>query len=90
MGRLTEKENKTRVLHDALGNHDWVYIHARYLRLFDTAISNDRRVCLGCKRIEYEYGFLGWKDAWLEDRSPLACHHIDDILEAFPEYIDRF
>ena len=91
---LTETQWKTKDVHDALGCHEWMYIDKVALNIFEPCIFNRRRICLGCRRIEYDYGWMNFIPPmtvdWRLDSSGLARSHIEGILEHFPEYVYTF
>ena len=74
-----EELDKIRVLHDYIGLHDWEVFHATELTACDKAISNHRRMCRGCNRMEWAY--RDDETVWYEDRSALATKHVMSIRE---------
>lgn len=82
-------DKDTVTLHSFLNIHEWEYVDAAEISAHEKAVSNQRRMCVGCGRIEWTYGNDATyepngrsDDDWYEDRSALAAKHVVAILKA--------
>ena|ERR1035437_797807 len=70
-------------VHEALQSHEWLTISGKAIKSIEPAVSNDRRICLSCDRIEWDY-WNGEEENWKLDDSGLARRAIDEyILKIF-------
>lgn len=85
--KRTEKQRKIEEVHESLQSHDWLVISGKQLNMFEPAVTNDRRLCLSCERIEWSFPNLD-DDRWVLDASGLARGPIDLYIQAIYNRIE--
>jgi hypothetical protein len=85
---MTKQEKEFRKVHEFFDKHEWVFIPAREMGVYEKAITNDRRVCKQCMKVQFRYGYSSiWSrgaEEWYTETSALAIDAIRKVLKDSP------